>query len=327
MRAVAGRPGLPVSRSYPWPWKSSSWARSVRTFQRASVGTTAACDLRLAGSVMSVAISQPGHQPGDHRVRGHRPEQPGLSAQHRRIGQAIPAQCQRHRQIRDDLPRIVHRAARLPPGEPVRQTPVQARHPQRLRQEQAAGLGHDPRPTGSHRDLRAAGGILHLKSAFGSVRTGPSTSPILPGQRHFFVQPHGPSHYPDERPRLVGQQQLVISRSGGPCGDDRAPGSGSRPPRSPTRSDRWSWACRRTWSSGPRASWPPASRRARRRGGPGLRVRGRGLRQLHPAAGVPGRPAPGVRAAGAVQLPGHARPRRGAHLRAGGHPAAGRGRR
>ena len=43
-------------------------------------------------------------QAGDHRIRRHRPEQRGLFPQHGHVGQAVPAQRQRHRQVRDIFP-------------------------------------------------------------------------------------------------------------------------------------------------------------------------------------------------------------------------------
>ena len=55
-----------------------------------------------------------------------------------------------------------------------------------------------------------------------------------------------------------------------------------------------------------------------------LRLRRRGLRQLHPAARLPGRPRPGLCAAGPVELPPHRGPRGDAVLQASGRPAAGR---
>ena len=45
------------------------------------------------------------------------PASSGCGAQHRDIGQAVPAQRQRHRQVGDDLPRVVHRPRRPPPGQ------------------------------------------------------------------------------------------------------------------------------------------------------------------------------------------------------------------
>ena len=70
---------------------------------------------------------------------------------------------------------------------------AQAQDPQDLGEQQRPGLGHDPRPVSGHDDLGTARGIVHGKSAFGRVRTGPSTSPILPVQRHFSRK----------RPRLI----------------------------------------------------------------------------------------------------------------------------
>ena len=65
-----------------------------------------------------------------HRVGGHRPEQGRLGAQRRDVGQAIPAQRQSHRQVSDDLPRVVHRPRRLPPSQRGGQAGVQPGDPQ-----------------------------------------------------------------------------------------------------------------------------------------------------------------------------------------------------
>jgi len=56
--------------------------------------------------------------------------------------------------------------------------------------ETACGDRHGPRARDRPRARRhpaAACAIVHLKSAFSSGRTGPSASPILPGQRHFLI--------------------------------------------------------------------------------------------------------------------------------------------
>ena len=113
---------------------------------------------------------QRGDQPRHHRVRRYRPGQLRLGAQHRNIRQAVPAQRQRHHQISNDLPRVMHRPARPPPLQRHHQAPVQAGRPQRLGQQQRPALGHDPRTVSGHCDLGMAGGNLHLKSAFGWVR-------------------------------------------------------------------------------------------------------------------------------------------------------------
>jgi hypothetical protein len=58
------------------------------------------------------------------------------------------------------------------------------RWPERLQQQQRPSLRHQPPAIGRHSDPGTARGSLHLESVFGSARTGPSASPILPGQRH-----------------------------------------------------------------------------------------------------------------------------------------------
>ena len=71
-------------------------------------------------------------QPGHHRVRCHRPGQGGLLAQHRDIGQAVPAQRQRRGQVRHDLARVVHRPRRPPRLQGGGQAPAQPGHPERF---------------------------------------------------------------------------------------------------------------------------------------------------------------------------------------------------
>jgi hypothetical protein len=53
-------------------------------------------------------------QPGDRGVGGHRPEHSRLGPQHAHIGQAIPAQRHRERDVQQDHARIVH-SLRLAP--------------------------------------------------------------------------------------------------------------------------------------------------------------------------------------------------------------------
>lgn len=59
-------------------------------------------------------------QPRDGGIGGHGAEQLGLSAQHRDVGQAVPAQRQSDSQISDDLAGIVDRPRRPPPLQPIR---------------------------------------------------------------------------------------------------------------------------------------------------------------------------------------------------------------
>jgi hypothetical protein len=63
----------------------------------------------------------------------------------------------------------------------------QAGHPHRLPQQDGPALRDQAPAVRRHHDAIGACAILHLKSAFDSNRTGPSTSPILPGQKHFFI--------------------------------------------------------------------------------------------------------------------------------------------
>ena len=144
-------------------------------------------------------------QPGDHRVRGHRPGQVRLRTQHRDIGQAVTAQGHGHGQVRDDLPRVVDGPRRLPPLQPGGQLPVQAGHAQDLGEQDRSGLGDDPRSVGGHPHLRAGSGKIHLESA---SRTGVEWTldkPYSPSSRHFshVKQPAGgnPSRKPEARSR------------------------------------------------------------------------------------------------------------------------------
>ncbi len=98
-----------------------------------------------------------------------------------------------------------------------------------------------------------------------------------------------------------------------------------RPPRSPIRAGRRPWDCRRGWSSAPRGSWPPTSPpRRSRTASPSISSAGRGLRQLHAAARVPRGTRPGLRPAGAAELPPCLAGRAAAHLRGRSRPGPGR---
>ena len=70
-------------------------------------------------------------------------------------------------QVRDDLARVVHRPRRPPPGKTLRQAPAKAGRPQRLPQQDGAGLGDQAPAVGGHGDTGGACAILHWKSAFG----------------------------------------------------------------------------------------------------------------------------------------------------------------
>ena len=142
---------------------------------------------RIAFSARGASAASCGDQPGDHRVRGHRPGQVRLRAQHRDIGQAVTAQRHRHRQVRDDLPRIVHRPRRPPPRSPADKPPVQARHVARSCAAVPLLPGNDPRPVSGHRRSWRRAVRFTRKVPFELARNGPSTSPILPVQGTFLI--------------------------------------------------------------------------------------------------------------------------------------------
>ena len=102
-------------------------------------------------------------QPGHHRVRRDRPRELRLLPQHRDIGQAVTAQRDRGGQVRDDLPRVVHRPRRPPAGQPLGQAPGQARDPHRLPQQDRPRLGHQAPAVSGHGHPGSACAILHLK--------------------------------------------------------------------------------------------------------------------------------------------------------------------
>ena len=81
---------------------------------------------------------------GMSAVRRHRPGQIRLAAQHRDIGQAVPAQRHRRRQVRDDLAGVVHRPRTPPRLQRRGQPPPQAGHPERLPQQDRPGLRYQP---------------------------------------------------------------------------------------------------------------------------------------------------------------------------------------
>ena len=116
---------------------------------------------------------QAGDQPGDHRVRGHRPGQLWLRPQYRHVSQAVAAQRHRDRQVGDDLPRAVHGPGGPPSFQCCVQAAVQAGDPQRPGKQQATGLGDDSGAVSRHHDLGVGGGKLHAESAF---RTGADRS-------------------------------------------------------------------------------------------------------------------------------------------------------
>ena len=120
-----------ASRSTGIRFPSAPGARSPASAQARS--RAAARALRIAPQRPRRVRGQRADQPGDHRVRGHRPGQLRLGPQHRDIGQAVPAQRQRHGQVGQDFPRVVHRPRRPPPGQARRTGPRPGLSPAPLR--------------------------------------------------------------------------------------------------------------------------------------------------------------------------------------------------
>jgi hypothetical protein len=171
--------------------------------------------------------SQRADQPGHHRIGGHRAGQLRLRAQHRHIGQAVPAQRQRHHQIGEDLPRVMRRPRRPPPGQPRRQAPAQAGGPQRLQQQQRPSLGHETPAIGGHGDLGTAHGILHLESAFGSARTGPQQALSSQAKGTFYVHDAAPKLF-RRKPEARYLTQVLARHVGGGGTDPDGRGANER---------------------------------------------------------------------------------------------------
>jgi hypothetical protein len=94
-------------------------------------------------------------QPRHRRIRGNRPEHLRLRTRHRHIGQALPAQGDRHRQIPNDLARIVFGAWRSPPPELLTQGSIQTAdlghtHQQRRTRRAHQRLATDQHPPGAN---------------------------------------------------------------------------------------------------------------------------------------------------------------------------------
>ena len=142
-------------------------------------------------------------QPGHHRVRRHGSRELRLLTQHRDVRQAVTAQRDRRGQVRDDLPRVVHRPRRPPPGQPLRRAPGQAGDPHRLPQQDGPGLGHQAAAVRRHRHAGSACAILHSESAFGLEANGTLDKPYSSRSKALFHARDQSVTTPDESPRLA----------------------------------------------------------------------------------------------------------------------------
>ena len=124
-------------------------------------------------------------EPADRGIRGHRAEHFRLSAQHRDVGQTIPAQRDRDREVQHHLARIVHRAHR-PPGRQSTRKPHDQPAGHRSLQQHRRTRRRDQRLTASlNTNPRTRRDTLHLRSAFPLVEPEPSTSSVSQADRHF----------------------------------------------------------------------------------------------------------------------------------------------
>jgi hypothetical protein len=163
-----------------WP---STAAPTLRTRCRQSTDVIGQLRIlqRRAGQVLRTALVKPAMNSAANAHARRRKTQPMA------VSQAAVA-------LAESLVRLQSAWARLVPTGRLRSSPTPARHPHRLPQQDSTGLGHQaPAVSGDDRPGSACV-ILHLKVPSARVRTGPSTSPTLPGQRHFSGQQTAPGY-------------------------------------------------------------------------------------------------------------------------------------
>ena len=106
-------------------------------------------------------VGQGPYKPRDRRVGGNRPEDLLLAPQQRKVRQAPASQGHAHRQIQNDLARVVHRPRPPPRRQDLRELVAQARDPARLGQQPRPGQTHRRHLTGLHTHNRIQPAILH----------------------------------------------------------------------------------------------------------------------------------------------------------------------
>jgi hypothetical protein len=121
-------------------------------------------------------------------------------------GQAVPAHRERHREIEEDLRRVVHRERAPPPGQRRRQHPVQptARTVSVSSSPPACDTTHAPqcpRPGTSRTYYAYPPGRCSCSGA--DVDRRQATSSLLRGTFQLFRQAHPANHH--ESPRLGGE--------------------------------------------------------------------------------------------------------------------------
>ena len=119
-------------------------------------------------------------------IRGHRPEQLGLGADHADVGQAVPTQRDRDRQIQHRLARVMDRPSRPPRRQPRRQRLRQPADAGGRQQHRRARRGDQRLAAGLDTDTRTSRDTLHLRSAFPLARIWTFDKPKFPKpDRHF----------------------------------------------------------------------------------------------------------------------------------------------
>ncbi len=104
-------------------------------------------------------------QPRHRRIRRHPAVHARLAAQDRDVTQRLTAQHQRHRQIEQDLARVVDRQRFPPPRQRVRECPVQPRGADRFGEQDPAGLSYRGHLRGINVNPGIQAGTVHLEGA------------------------------------------------------------------------------------------------------------------------------------------------------------------
>ena len=161
------------------------------------------CRVDRRAAAVGVA-GQRADQPRDRRVRRDAAEDLRGGAQDRDVGQAVPAQRERHRQVQQDLGRVVDRGRPPPSLERDRQRPVQPGRADGVDQQHRTGVRHHARPGSVGADAWIQPRRLpHQKGAPPARRSCPSARQIIAGQEHLSLFRLRGQSQPDERPGLT----------------------------------------------------------------------------------------------------------------------------
>ena len=179
--------------------------------------------------------SQRGDQPRHRRIGGDRPEQLRLRTRHPQIGQTVPAQRDRHRQIPHDLARMVLGTPRPPRCQLLAQRRVQAADLARAQQQRRTRRADQRLATDHYPNTTPPPVTVHLRSASQLRASAPSTSSRIPSRA-------GTSCYlrPVSRQHINLTRKIEVNRPATHMTSSRRPGKTARTarPRRCVRSDR-----------------------------------------------------------------------------------------